>query len=389
MARRPAAPAVPATWDRVLAHRVTAHGLDTPPGAGTPPGSGPGDLVALVRRLCGVHAQLAASAEAALWLRGGIPAEAVRRALTGDRTLVKTWAVRGTLHLLPAADLGTWAAALGTRSFPRPPSWYLYHGVSADDMAAIEATVPEVLGAEPVTREDLAAAVAARTGRPGLAAALLSGWGAVLKPMAARGQLAFGPPDGRSVTFVAPRAWVGEWEAVDPATAVQDVLRAFLTAYGPADLDELARWSALDRPVLRAALAALAGELVELDVEGHRGWMTAAGAAAVAAAGPSRVVRLLPGFDPYVVGLLRGLEHLLPAGVPKSAVSRASGWVAPVLIDGGRVVATWSAETTAGRYAVEVTPLTALPAATRAAAEADATRWAAHAGAPLTLTWTT
>ena len=69
-----------------------------------------------------MHAQLGSAAEAAVWLRtGGTvgPAE-VRRALDVDRTLVKTWAVRGTLHLLPAADLPTWTAALGTRRFPRP-----------------------------------------------------------------------------------------------------------------------------------------------------------------------------------------------------------------------------------------------------------------------------
>jgi hypothetical protein len=379
-ARKAAAPPVPATWDQVLAHRVAAHQLDTP---------ATGGLVPLVRRLCGVHAQLASSAEAAVWLRGGIGADELRRAVDPDRTLVKTWAVRGTLHLLPAADLPTWAAALGTRSFPRPPSWYAYHGVTVEDMAAIEATVPEVLTGTPVTRERLAAAVAERAGRPQLEPAVLSGWGAVLKPMAARGELAFGPPEGRSVTFVAPRAWVGDWETVEPATAVQDVLRAFLDAYGPANLDELQRWSALDKPVLRAAVTSLGDELVELDTEGHRGWTTAAGAAAVAEAEPSTVVRLLPGFDPYVVGALRQLDHLLPAPGLKPAVSRASGWISPVLVDGGRIVGTWTQELIGGRLVVEITPLGPLRRGVRKAAEADAARWAAHADAPLTLTWTT
>jgi hypothetical protein len=381
VARRTAAPAaLPVSWDQVLARRVTAHALVEPATDG---------LVPLVRRLCGVHTQLASSAEAAVRLRAGIGAEAVRRAVAADRTLVKTWTVRGTLHLVPAADLPLWSAALGTRRFPRPPSWYAYHGVTPEDLAAIEATVPEVLGGTPVTREELAAEVAARTGRPGLAAALRSGWGAVLKPMAARGELAFGPPDGRSVTFVAPRAWLGEWEPVDPAAAVQEVLRAFLDAYGPADLDDVVRWSGLDRPVLRAAVAA--SDLVPVDVAGRRGWLTAAGAAAVTTGPPppSPVVRLLPAFDPYVVGLLRQLEHLLPAGVTPAAVSRASGWIAPVLVDGGRIVATWTGELTGGRYLVEITPLTRLGAATRAAAEAEAGAWAAAAGAPLRLTWTT
>lgn len=70
--------------------------------------------------------------------------------------------------------------------------------------------------------------------------------------------------------------------------------------------------------------------------------MTVAGAAAVAGAAPSRVVRLLPGFDPYVVGALRQLDHLLPAPGLKARVSRASGWISPVLVDGGRIVGTWT-----------------------------------------------
>ncbi|MFL6128040.1 MAG: DNA glycosylase AlkZ-like family protein [Mycobacteriales bacterium] len=384
-------PGVPATWDQVLAWRLDRQHLTEPAPPVPAPGRQGGDdrLVSLVRRLCGVHAQLASAAEAALWLRtaGAVGPADVRRALTVDRTLVKTWAVRGTLHLLPAADLPRWAAALGTRSFPRPRSWYRYHGVTAEDMAAIEQTVPAVLGATPVTRERLARQVAERSGRPQLEQRLLSGWGAVLKPLAARGQLAFGPPAGRSVTFVAPREWIGSWPEVDPERAVADVVRDFLDTYGPAGLDELSRWSALDKPVLRRAVAALAGELVELDTEGHRGWVTRTAAGQIAGTGPSRAVRLLPGFDPYVVGALTQLAHLLPAG-ERAAVSRTSGWISAVLVDGGRIVGTWTQETRAGMLKVAVTPFGSLRPGVREAAEAEARRWADYAAAPLAVTWT-
>jgi Winged helix DNA-binding domain len=365
-----------------MARRVAAHHLDAPATDG---------LVPLVRRLCGMHAQLGSAAEASVWTRTGgtLGPAAVRQALAEDRTLVKTWAWRGTLHLLPAADLPAWTAALGTRTFARPPSWYDYHGVSPEDMALLEATVPGVLSGTPMTREQLAAAVVAESGQAHLEALLLSGWGALLKPMAARGQLAFGPPDGRTVTFVAPAAWLGEWDPVDPDRAVADVVRAVLDAYGPLGLEELHRWSALDRPVLRRAVAALGDELVELDVEGARGWVTTAGAAAVAAAEPSQVVRLLPGFDPYVVGALRQLDRLLPSPDLKRAVSRTSGWISPVLLDGGRITGTWTQDLVGGRLAVTITPFSPLRRGVRDRAEAEAARWAGYAGAPLTLTWAT
>lgn len=387
--RTPAAPAVPATWDRVLAWRVGRHHLDAPAMPKPAPPRGASGLVPLVRRLSGVHAQLASAAEAAIALRtgGAIGPADVRRALAEDRALVKTWAVRGTLHLLPAEDLPLWAAALGTRSFPRPQSWYRYHEVTADDMAAIETTVPAVLSGTPITRERLAREVARRTKRPQLEDRLLSGWGAVLKPLAARGQLAFGPPDDRAVTFVAPGEWLGEWTERDPDEAVAEVVRRFLGSYGPASLDEVYRWSALDKPVLRRALATLADELVELDTEGHRGWLTRDAADEVAGTEPSRVVRLLPSFDPYVVGALRQLEHLMP-GPFRDRVSRTSGWISPVLLDGGRIVGTWTQEVGGGTLRVAVAPFGRLRPGVRKAAEAEADRWAAYAGAAaLDLSW--
>ena len=69
---------------------------------------------AVASRLCGVHAQLMGSAELTLWARlEALDPGAVAAALWEDRTLVKTWAMRGTLHLLPAGELGLWLAGLG------------------------------------------------------------------------------------------------------------------------------------------------------------------------------------------------------------------------------------------------------------------------------------
>lgn len=413
--RTAAEPGVPVRWDQVLAWRLERQHLAAsipvgspadpparPPAdpradrpdrlagvAGEPPGEPDAALVGLARRLSGVHAQLASAAEAAVRLRtaGAVGGADIQAALTEHRTLVKTWTVRGTLHLLPAADLPRWAAALGTRSFPRPESWFKYHGVTPEELAAVEETVPQVLSGTPVSREELAVRVAERSGRPEVAEHLRSGWGALLKPLAARGQLVFGPSDGRSVTFVAAGEWLRPWPPSDPEAAVAAVVRDYLDTYGPASLDDLVRWSALDKPVLRRAVEALAAELVELDVEGHRGWATGTAAEAIAATGPSQVVRLLGGFDPYVIGLLPQLRTLLPAD-RRAAVSRASGWISPVLVDGGRIVGTWTQEVRGGRLEVAVTPFGRLRGGVRAAAAAEAAQWAEHAGVPLALRWT-
>ncbi len=70
------------------------------------------DALDVVRDVSGLHAQLTSSAELSLWARmDGLGRDAVSRALWDDRTLVKTWAMRGTLHLMPADELGLWVGA--------------------------------------------------------------------------------------------------------------------------------------------------------------------------------------------------------------------------------------------------------------------------------------
>jgi hypothetical protein len=337
-----------------------------------------------------VHAQLVSSAEAAIWLRTGgtVGQDDVRRALTEGRTLVKTWALRGTLHLLPAADLPMWAAALGTRSFPRPKSWYDYHGVTPEDMATLEEVVPAVLTGTPMSREELAAAVVERSGRPQLAERLRSGWGAVLKPMAARGQLAFGPPDGRSVTFVAPAAWLGEWAPVEPERAVgrsgpgdPRLLRAVRAGRAdPVDGAGPAGAARRGRGARRRAGRAGHRGAPRLDHR-DRGGRRAGGGAEPGGAVAARL-------RPYVIGALRQLDRLVPAPEHKAAVSRTSGWISPVLLDGGRIAGTWTQQSAGGRLSIEITPFGRLRRGLTSAAGTEAARWSTYANLPLHLTWT-
>jgi hypothetical protein len=142
---------------------------------------------------------------------------------------------------------------MSTRRRASRGSWQRYHGVTADAMAAILAALPEALGGEALTREELIDRVVKLTRRDDVAEPLAHSWGAVLKPAADKGLLCFGPPRGRNVTFVSARAWLGEQEPVDPEEAVAALARAHLDAYGPADATEFSRWFGVDPPVAKRA----------------------------------------------------------------------------------------------------------------------------------------
>src|ERR1051325_250207 len=105
------------TWGQAAAWRARRHYLEERAPAGS--------MLGVASRLCGLHAQVMSSAELTLWARvEALDRGDVRRALWDERRLVKTWAMRGTLHLLPTGELPLWHAALSiSRRYLRPAAW--------------------------------------------------------------------------------------------------------------------------------------------------------------------------------------------------------------------------------------------------------------------------
>jgi uncharacterized protein YcaQ len=90
------------------------------------------------------------SAELSLWARvDGLRRDDVKRALWQDRSLVKMWAMRGTLHLVPTTEYPIWQAALGTYDHFLRPSWAKYFGVEPGKVEAMIGAVGRARGPDP------------------------------------------------------------------------------------------------------------------------------------------------------------------------------------------------------------------------------------------------
>jgi hypothetical protein len=362
------------TWTQAFAWRSRQHFLDMPTHDGP---------IAIARRLCGIHAQVMSCAEMAIGIRGSgaTPAD-VRREIGSERSLVKTWAMRGTLHLVPAEDLPLYTAALSIRARSFTAMWVRY-GV---DMPTILATIPEALDGRCLTREALAREVARISGQPELSEALMGSWGGALKPAAYQGLLCFGPNEGRNVTFVSPRQWIGDWREMDTDDALAELVRRYLDAYGPATHTDFAYWFGIGQRPAREAFAHVTNELVAVDVEGQRAWMTPAGAESLLTERATSRVRLLPGFDPYTTGALSHLDRLLP-GPLRARISRTSGWISPVLLVDGRIAGVWKHEVRRGGACITIEPFAPLPARVRTATEKSAATIGTFLGAPVETIW--
>lgn len=355
-------------------------------------------MLAVASRLCGLHAQLMSSAELTLWARvEDLDRRAVQRALWEDRTLVKTWAMRGTLHLLPASELPLWHAALSTsRRYLRPTAWQKYFGITIEELDHLTEAVAAALDGRVLTREELVQEVARLTGSANLGVKLAeSSWGTILKPAAFAGRLCFGPSLGQRVRFTRPDTWLAAagrspGSPVDPQAATAAVTRRYLAAYGPATYHDLARWWGGSGGVSTARqwIASLGEEVSPVELDGAQAWMLASHAGQVRELPPSRSVRLLPAFDQYVVGASWHAEHLLP-GDFRRPVYRLQGWISPVLLVNGRMEGIWRHEVKGGRVEVAVEPFVKQPVWVRRAAGQEAERLAAFLGCTLSLAWKT
>ena len=352
------------TWQQVRARRLVRSSLAT---RST-------DLLEVARATCGVHAQVQASAELQLAARvEGVTQEEVRDALWRDRTLVKAWTLRGTLHLHPAAELPLWSALRAPREELeewRDPAGALHPPVGADEVRELQQAMWEAASDEPQLREELTAAVVRRAGKKHQGR-LRSGFAFFTDA------LCQGPPRGNKITLVRPDKWIGPWQPVRRADALREVVRRFLYAYGPAQPADFRAWFGED-----VGFASV--DVAEVDVEGRRAFVLAGDTDFPE---PAKTVRLLPEYDVYVMGF-RERDQLVPERVREQVAAHGRGrYEGPAgvrfLLSDGITAGLWERKKLAKRLEIRVQPAKRVA---RAAIEREAARYAEFFGVTLELT---
>lgn len=318
--------------------------------------------------VCGVHAQVPSAAELQLGLRvAGITRTDVRRALWSDHSLVKTYGPRGTVHLFPSVELGLWNAALSAvpaRS-GLPEGARLTVAQTAQVIRAIAEALdgdspdrPTPIGAA-LTIDELDSEVARRAG-PWTAdpvvpmfGAMAPRWRQAIAAAAHAGVLCFGPQRGSRTTFSRPPVTSSIAESFpDPEL---ELLRRYLHAYGPASPRDFAQW--LAAPLAWASGVFDRSRLEPVQLEGSEAWLNHGDTEAEDPA--ARGIRLLPYFDPYVVGS-HPRTLLFPGRAFERALGRGQAGVFPVLLFDGVVGGVWHQRRTGRRIIVTVEPFSPL-----------------------------
>jgi hypothetical protein len=348
------------------------------------------DPVEVARTLVGVQAQVTSSAALAIALRskpsrGRRPAvEATAQGLR-DRRLVRSWAMRGTLHLFAAEDVPLVAAALGGKDNWRRPAWLRWFGVTEPEMDALIDAIGDILDdGRPRTRAELAEEIGRRHGdRHGRL--LLGSWGSALKVASDRHYLVQSAEEDAGVRFVRASRWIEGWHDEEPAAALATVVERYLAAYGPATLREVLRWWGVAVvAAIRPIIAELGGALTEVEVGGTPAYVRSEDLDVIEATRPRKgTVHLIGGFDPLSVGA--GLrDRLLPQAHLKR-VSRTAGWISPVVLRDGIAAGVWDFTRSATGIAITVETFERSTTAERTRIGAAAEKVGAALGEPVSV----
>jgi hypothetical protein len=357
------------TWSQVCARRLDRHGLSAPLSGG------PAEVVSAV---AGTHGQVLSAAELSIALRlPDATRETVQAALWDEGTLVKTFGPRGTVHLLPTAELPAWVAAL-TAVPMRSPSTPEPIRMTCDQTEQVLAAVEDAVLGAALTIDELSDAVVAATGSwagdPVMEAfqGTWPRWRQALPLAGMRGLLCFGPNRGRKTTYTAPPA-----AGPAPADPVGWLLQRYLHAFGPSTPERFANW--LNVPDAWAREVFGSADLSPAAVDGETAWVSAGDTAAPEE--PPRGLRLLPYFDTYAYAVGNDRARLNPG----LAATRAKGNFQVLLAD-GVVGGLWHQKRSGKRLAVTVEPFVRLTATRRRELDMQVDRIATILGATPDLT---
>ena len=321
-------------------------------------GARPAGAGEVVRRLTAVQAQDFPGAVTSVALRTAERSRAAVLAALDEGSVVRSWPMRGTLHLVAAEDLLWLLELLGDRVRTTFAGRRADLGLSDADAERAREVVTEALrGGGRMRRAELLAAIAAG----GVATTGQRGYH-LLAFLATTGTLCLGPTDGAGEQlFVLVDEWIPDRRGLAGEEALGELAQRYFTGHGPATVQDLARWAGLPLRAARAGLAFAREHLVAVDVDGveHLMHPTTPERLAVCrheAAG----LFLLPGFDEFVLGY-GDRRAVLDPEFAEQIVPGGNGMFRPTVVHGGRIIGTWRWTGRGANRTATAEPFTDLP----------------------------
>jgi len=249
-----------------------------------------------------------------------------------DKTIVRTWLLRGTLHITAAADVRWLLALLGPRLINGSAGRHRQLELDDATLARSHDTLAQALhGGQLCTRADVMAALQ----QAGIATAGQRGYH-LLHHAGMQGLICFGPSQGKQETFVLLDDWVPPGRPMAREEALAELAARYFRSHGPATLPDYLWWSGLTAVEARAGLEAVKHQFERATIGDETYWLPQHNANPQ---DPSPTAYLLPAFDEYFLGY-QSRRAVLDSRYNSQVVS-SNGIFRPMVVMDGQIVGIW------------------------------------------------
>jgi hypothetical protein len=305
------------------------------------------DPVEIARAIAGAQAQDVYAGPLSFRSRSRrLTADEIRRARTEDRSLLRTWLMRTTVHMIPTEDAGWWLPLFEPRMERDTRRRLSQLGMPDGQHDRALSLVAEMLVDEgPLTRSQ----IAERLETAGIELNTMTRLH-MMRLAVISGIACLGPDRGVETCLVRREDWIGKQPPFDRDQALAELARRYIGAFGPATDRDFAYWSGLPLRDVRAGLDSVSGEIEQTKVGD--------GAMLVMRRRTPRLpregqVRMLGNFDTYLLGW-KDRDFAVPNEHAAHVKEGGGGWIRPVIVEDGVVVGGWRSARKGGRLEISL-----------------------------------
>lgn len=342
----------------------------------TPTSATPADIVSY---LGAVQAQDYPGALWSIALRTTHATRADVERVIADRTIVRSWPMRGTLHFIPAADARWMLELLAPRVVRGMAGRHRQLGVDDAVIRRSRTLIDRALKQRSVLSRSVLLSVLEKGGiSPGGQRGIH-----IVRRLCMDRMLCFGPHDEKQPTFVLFDDWIRTSRRLDREDALRTLAERFFTSHGPASVRDFVWWTGLTVADAKLGLRLAQPSLERVATDDGELWMSNDLSASDA---PTSRAHLLPGFDELLLGYKDRGATLAPEHASRICPGNNGVFQATLVLD-GRVCGLWRRSTRAKAVAIEGSPFVLLKAAQKKAFAGAAERYAAFLGVPVRVEW--
>ena len=329
--------------------------------------------VDVVRHMLAMQAQDLPGARWSVGLRLPGSTDADVEVALASGSIVRSWPMRGTLHLVTPDDLG-WLMDI---SGPRQATWAAKRrsdlGITDAELSRAGEVAVTVMSGGRCIRRDALLQEWQRAGIP------TDGQRAyhLLWNLGQLKHIVFGPPDAKQPTFALFDEWVTAPRALERDEALAEFASRYFASHGPATVRDFAWWSSITLGDARKAVAAATG-LQQHEFDGVAHYFAEGLEPALEG------VHALPGFDEYMLGY-QDRSPGLPAEFANRIVPGNNGMFLPTIVVDGQVVGTWKRSDTSRVARIDLSEFTSLTKKSHAGFQKAIDRYGQFIGKPVEL----